>query len=213
MAESMPNLPGISHKKCRQEHFNKIANDSNGFVQKVVLQKAKNCTNDLSSSEGMIEQQKHHATNSTSDSNEETKPEHHKNNNKQSIKLSHVDVQQLAREIVIMRMNERKEKPTAQQERQEFFDVVHQYTPTFSFTALYLRLGKKHRSHFNTDSISVIRTLAQQTNIDCLTLLENLRNYHIIKPAKSKPFDAQTYTGGYAPYGFNLHFAHYKNIG
>ena len=120
-------------------------------------------------------------------------------------KTTDVDVQRLAKEIKNMRRSEKEvlDMTLLEEQEREFQEVIQEHLPTFSFSALYIRLGRRYRRHFNTDSIAVLRTLAQQTGVSPLEVLNSLKTYRVIKPQKKD---------GHKPYGFKFEFAYFKTI-
>ena len=130
-----------------------------------------------------------------------------KNNAKRQSSV--VDVQKLAAVITRKRLGEEKVKEmTPAEQRNELVKVLNENGPSFSFTALYLRLGRRYRRHFNTDSICVLRTLAEQTGVEPINLLESLKTYRVIKPKRT--FNRDTFEGGYSPFGFRFQFGYFK---
>src|SRR5210317_1716578 len=101
----------------------------------------------------------------------------HVNNNKKTYDEPLVDVAEIAMRILAIRRKEKLEFPLKRDDISELGSIISQYGPTFSFAALYMRLARKFRRHYNTDSVAVVRTLAEQTNMDPITFMLNLFCY------------------------------------
>jgi len=125
----------------------------------------------------------------------------HVNNNKKTYDEPLVDVAEIAMRILAIRRKEKLEFPLKRDDMSELGSIISQYGPTFSFAALYMRLGRKFRRHYNTDSVAVVRTLAEQTNMDPINFMLNLFCYRCAKPSR---------VGGLPPYGFRMYFGFYK---
>ena len=76
------------------------------------------------------------------------------------------------------------------------------YAPTFQTITLFIRLAKRSKRNFNTDSMSVVQTIADQVFLKPPELLRKIKTYRLVKP--SKP-------GGLEPYGFRFQFAKKKD--
>ena len=73
-------------------------------------------------------------------------------------------------------------------------EVLDQWAPKFATIALFTRWAKRSTTHYNTDSISLVETIAKQAGISPLDVLEQLKTYRFSKSLVK-------------PYGFKFLFA------
>lgn len=134
---------------------------------------------------------------------QQVKPNHTKNNERRSLASTDEEVKKFASKI--LRERHKWEGIEADDFEEAFDKIIKQYAPTFSFSSLYVRLACRYRRHYNTDSICVLRTLANQLGTTPLKLLQRLQVFCILKPKRT--FDKTTRQGGFAPFGWRILFA------
>eukprot|EP00980_Cylindrotheca_fusiformis_P005782 scaffold1203_cov117-Cylindrotheca_fusiformis.AAC.21 len=84
-------------------------------------------------------------------------------------------------------------------------EIVTQWEPKFPTIALYVRWAKTNKRDYNSDSIALLTTLAEQSGFSPLSFLTNIRSYLLSFSRKNR---AKT-----CPYRFSLSFAAPKNGG
>eukprot|EP00980_Cylindrotheca_fusiformis_P030049 scaffold24261_cov264-Cylindrotheca_fusiformis.AAC.1 len=58
--------------------------------------------------------------------------------------------------------------------------IVTQWEPKFPTVALYVRWAKTNKRDYNTDSVSLLTTLAEQSGFTPLSFLNNVRSYRLV---------------------------------
>ena len=86
---------------------------------------------------------------------------------------------------------------------QDLNKIVKEWEPKLATVTLFIRWSQHGRRHFNNDSISVLYTMAQQCNFNCMSLLNSFKTYYFISASQRRML---------LPFGFQFHFAKTKGL-
>eukprot|EP00980_Cylindrotheca_fusiformis_P003080 scaffold717_cov49-Cylindrotheca_fusiformis.AAC.1 len=89
-------------------------------------------------------------------------------------------------------------------EEEEIEEIKTLWKPKLPTIVLFFRWARRPPSHFNSDSISLVKALALQSSFSPVRLLRDLKTYYL--------WTKSTHAV-YPPYGFRLVFAQHREKG